>query len=152
MTDQPALPGMGHVVPDAPHVMIREVTHENIPLIAKESGRDEVELTAMLIAREENGGTLRVKYLALNYHNHKPTNHRDGKPRWCDECGLTGDGQTPEKKEADSWSHPYQYACPEEGCFYVVGTDTQELLDIRIDIHQEMTHRVKTVEPIENQE
>jgi hypothetical protein len=82
-------------IPDAPHVFVRTVTEENIPLIAKESGKTEVELTAMLLARQENGGELRVRYLALNYHNHKPVAHRDGKPRWCNECGLTGDGQRP---------------------------------------------------------
>lgn len=103
--NQPTLPGMptDPGIPDAPHIFERTVTHENIPLIAKESGKTETELTAMLLAREENGGTLRVRYLALNYHKHKPVAHRDGKSRWCNECGLTGDGRIPEDrlKKAD---------------------------------------------------
>lgn len=97
MTDQP-LPGMETFIPDAPHIFVAEVTETNIPLIAKESGKTETELTAMLMARQENGGRLRVRYLAKNYHNHKPVQHRDGKPRWCNECGLTGDGQKPRTK------------------------------------------------------
>lgn len=27
--------------------------------------------------------------------NHDPVQHRDGKPRWCNGCGLTEDYQTP---------------------------------------------------------
>lgn len=29
-------------------------------------------------------------------HTHKPVQHRDGKERWCNTCGLTADGRTPE--------------------------------------------------------
>jgi len=28
-------------------------------------------------------------------HNHKPVQHRDGKPPWCPTCGLTADGNEP---------------------------------------------------------
>lgn len=28
-------------------------------------------------------------------HEHLPVQHRDGKPRWCNECGLTADRKTP---------------------------------------------------------
>lgn len=39
-------------------------------------------------------------------HNHKPVQHRDGKPPWCNECGLTRDLQIPiwmfNKKENDN--------------------------------------------------
>jgi hypothetical protein len=102
LPDMPADPELEDHVPNVAHIFVREVTEDNIPLIAKESGKTELELTAMLMARREMQGenaTLRVRYLALNYHNHKPVQHRDGKPRWCDECGLTGDGLTPEYKD-----------------------------------------------------
>lgn len=37
-------------------------------------------------------------------HDHKPVQHRDGKPPWCKLCGLTADGKTPisrfDKKES----------------------------------------------------
>jgi len=99
MNNQPTLPGMpADPIPDAPHIFVATVTEENVALIAKESGKTEAELTAMMLARRENGGTLRVRYLAVNYHNHKPVAHRDGKARWCNTCGLTGDGQVPESK------------------------------------------------------
>ena len=28
-------------------------------------------------------------------HDHKPVQHRDGKERWCNTCGLTADGSEP---------------------------------------------------------
>lgn len=28
-------------------------------------------------------------------HNHKPVQHRDNKPPWCKQCGLTAGGETP---------------------------------------------------------
>lgn len=30
--------------------------------------------------------------------NHKPVQHRDGKPPWCDECHLTEDGREPARQ------------------------------------------------------
>lgn len=27
--------------------------------------------------------------------NHKPVQHRDGKPPWCNKCGLTAHGKVP---------------------------------------------------------
>ncbi len=30
--------------------------------------------------------------------NHKPVQHRDGRPPWCDKCGLTADYQDPGPK------------------------------------------------------
>jgi hypothetical protein len=29
------------------------------------------------------------------FHHHKPVQHRDGKPPWCNHCGLTSDGKPP---------------------------------------------------------
>ena len=96
MTDQPMLPGMP--VPDAPHFFIATVTESNIALIAKESGKTEDELRLLMRGRHEQGKECVVRYLSDNYHNHKPRQHRDGKQRWCDVCGLTGDGMVPESK------------------------------------------------------
>lgn len=157
LPEMPADPELENHVPNVAHVFVREVTEENIPLIAKESGKTEVELTAMLMARREMQGenaTLRVRYLALNYHNHKPVNHRDGKPRWCDTCGLTGEGLTPESKvraqpaESEGPFKTFTYHCEEPGCFYSVSTDTQELLTVRTDIHMHQ-HLHNTVEVTE---
>lgn len=158
MNDQPMLPNMPEDpkledhVPNVAHIFVREVTPDNIPLIAKESGKTELELTAMLMARKEMRGedaTLKVRYLALNYHNHKPVQHRDGKPRWCNECGLTGDGLVPKTKaelEAEKAAHealvkeiqPFGQKCPE--CSVLVGADTQELLPIEMDKHLYFVH------------
>ena len=114
MNEQPMLPDMpadpeveGHI-PNVAKVFVRQVTEENIPLIAKESGKTETELLAMLMARREMQGPearLRVRYLVVGeHHNHKPVKHRDGKQRWCDECGLTGDGMVPSEKKSFSCS------------------------------------------------
>lgn len=103
--NQPTLPGMpaDPTIPDEPHIFEATVTRENYKVIAKESGKDPEEILLMLVAREEQGRSLRVRYLALNYHKHEPVAHRDGKPRWCNICGLTGDRQIPEDrlKKAD---------------------------------------------------
>lgn len=34
----------------------------------------------------------------LSCPDHKPVQHRDAKPPWCDECGLTADYQIPVAK------------------------------------------------------
>jgi hypothetical protein len=31
----------------------------------------------------------------MSDHDHKPIQHRDGKPPWCPVCKLTADGQVP---------------------------------------------------------
>lgn len=36
-----------------------------------------------------------VPPLEKRIHDHKPVQHRDGKPPWCKECGLTASFQTP---------------------------------------------------------
>lgn len=144
MTDQPALPGMNNVIPDAPHIFVRQVTEENIPLIAKESGKTEVELTAMLMARREMQGedaVLRVRYLAVNYHKHEPKKHRDGKQRWCDICGLTGDGKVPTGKKA--------YKCPEDGCDFAVSSHDHQWVDERAIAHVVVKHFVVEEAPNE---
>lgn len=38
-------------------------------------------------------------------HDHRPVQHRDGKPPWCKVCGLTEDGETPASRiSSDSGS------------------------------------------------
>jgi len=34
----------------------------------------------------------------LHKHEHNPIQHRDGKPPWCRECGLTDSFQVPTSK------------------------------------------------------
>lgn len=34
----------------------------------------------------------------IDCRNHQPRQHRDGKPPWCNECGLTADGQQPRSR------------------------------------------------------
>jgi len=152
LPDMPADPELEDHVPNVAHIFVREVTEDNIPLIAQESGKTELELTAMLMARREmqgEGAILRVRYLALNYHNHKPVQHRDGKPRWCDECGLTGDGLVPKTKKelaAEKAAHdelvqaakPFGKRCPD--CEALVDADTEELLSIEMDKHLYLVH------------
>ena len=31
-------------------------------------------------------------------HDHLPVQHRDGRPPWCNACGLTAGGQEPESR------------------------------------------------------
>jgi hypothetical protein len=31
----------------------------------------------------------------VEHHDHQPVQHRDGKPPWCNECGLTAQGEVP---------------------------------------------------------
>ena len=33
--------------------------------------------------------------------DHKPVQHRDGKPPWCDGCGLTASGEEPVSKQLE---------------------------------------------------
>lgn len=140
--DQTALPGMpteeelaAHV-PNLAKVFVRQVTEENIPLIAKESGKTETELTAMLMARREMHGPearLRVRYLVVGeHHAHKPVKHKDGKQRWCDECGLTGDGLVPQEKK--------KFVCDQPGCDFAVTSYDEQWIMERQMAHDETKH------------
>lgn len=41
----------------------------------------------------------------IKCENHKPVQHRDGKPPWCKKCGLTEGGNKPEWQFGKRPSH-----------------------------------------------
>jgi hypothetical protein len=39
-----------------------------------------------------------LKLVLESCERHKPVQHRDGKPPWCNNCGLTKNGQVPKPR------------------------------------------------------
>lgn len=66
------------------------------------AGMDPVEVGTIEIpihagAPERIGKEIAQAFVSIgsDEHEHKPVQHRDGKPPWCNECGLTADGEEP---------------------------------------------------------
>lgn len=49
--------------------------------------------------------------VSIDCNDHKPRQHRDAKPPWCDRCGLTASGELPvgrlQKNEESSSDHDF---------------------------------------------